>query len=346
MSVFDKFSKPPFAAVVIAIGMAPSLSFPLKAEENQSAPVATVNGEPITVGFFKLKLDQNRAEVIGYFASKYQADVDSAFWTKDFHGEVPVKILKKTTLAECSKIKLQELLAKEKGIAQDISYESFIGELTRENQRRLDALAKHEVIYGPQQYDLSTYFNYRFSNMLIRLKDKLAEKELASSDQELKAYFDAHKAQYANSTQATVHRIFIPSGPDAKTKIDQIYRALANSHSPEAFDQLAKQWNTDGSVLENTFRRKTYQYYFRSFPELVSQVKKLEEGKVSGIFEGDGGFNIIKCVKKGNPAEFEQIKPGINQKLLDQKYFKLVDNLAKNAKIVINHSAYDGTRWQ
>lgn len=311
-----------------------------RAYDIQTAAVAFVNEEPIAVGFFAFKLGQNRSDIFNYFANKYQAQADSAFWRKSFHGEVPLVMLKKQTIEECAKIKIQEILAKRYGVIQDISWDAFIKEFTLENLRRQNAVKKHRVIYGPLQYNTATYFSYRFDNLVRKLKEALLKKELHVSGEELRAYFETLREGYSHSSKATIHRIFIPyRRPNARAMIDVIYERLTK-HMDD-FDSLATAWNAKRDILEQRFSGRNYAYCEKKSPELVAQIRKTDQGRVSDVFESDGGFNIIKCMEKGCKPDFERIQGLLKLQMLDKKYARYIDSLIIKATLTINHSVYD-----
>jgi hypothetical protein len=146
-------------------------SMEAKAESGNS--IAKVNSEPISIDEFNLFLAQNRAETFGYFHQKYGVDDSKGFWTRAKGGETPLERLKAVTLSQCVRIKVQQVLARQKGIVSDIRYERFLIDLEQENQRRKAAAQNHQPIYGPLQYARETYFNYRLSIMVNALKERM-----------------------------------------------------------------------------------------------------------------------------------------------------------------------------
>ena len=84
--------------------------------------IAKVDVHIISSSEFKNFMNRNRAMIYNYFYENYK-DVDSAdFWTRKFGDETPIERLKKVTLNECVRIKIQQILAKEKKLIDDISF--------------------------------------------------------------------------------------------------------------------------------------------------------------------------------------------------------------------------------
>src|SRR5210317_2217379 len=70
------------------------------ATETDGSIVARVNEEPISVVHFKRVMQHNRAMVHNYFAQKYNAQDNMDFWTTEYEGETPIKVLRQKTLEE------------------------------------------------------------------------------------------------------------------------------------------------------------------------------------------------------------------------------------------------------
>jgi len=141
--------------------------------------VATVNGEPITALQFEHRMQRHRGQVQSYFYKTYGAKDSADFWTSAYEGDIPIEMVKSRTLEELTRIKIQQLMAKERGIVSDISYDGMLKLMKEENKKRQQAAGK-SVVFGPVAYDEHTYFEYMFSNMVIELKRKLTEEGLLS----------------------------------------------------------------------------------------------------------------------------------------------------------------------
>ncbi|MBW5445710.1 hypothetical protein GE107_06475 [Cohnella sp. CFH 77786] len=140
--------------------------------------IAYVNQEPIEVREFALFLDRAKANVFSYFHRKYGAEDSPSFWTSNFAGEVPLELAKRAAMEELAAVKVQQLMAREYGVLEDIGYGAFLENLSRENERRKQAARNGQAIYGPLQYDESGYYRYVYSNAVIELKKVWSEREV------------------------------------------------------------------------------------------------------------------------------------------------------------------------
>jgi len=120
---------------------------------NGDSVVLHVQGEPVTVAEFKLEMYQNHvAATYSYFYRQYGAQDGRDFWTSRFNGENPLEYVKQQTLAALKERKMQQALFKKYGVRDNINFSQFQEDLASENQRRKEALAANQVIYGPVEY--------------------------------------------------------------------------------------------------------------------------------------------------------------------------------------------------
>lgn len=155
--------------------------------------IVVIDGEPVDTREFLLFLKQERASVFAYFHQTYGANDSRTFWTSTYGNERPEDRLKQTALKDVVQTTVQQYLARKYGIRSDSSYASFLQALAQENARRQAAIASKQTIYGPLQYNEQSYFSYRFSNMVIQLKQIMGQKLFALSDNNLRAYYEQIK---------------------------------------------------------------------------------------------------------------------------------------------------------
>lgn len=149
---------------------------------NDGTVVANVDGTPIVFAELCLAAEDIRSEVISYFYNTYSAVQSEDFWTLDFNGETPNLKFYTLALEEAVRIKTEQIMFKDYKIAEDISYKTFYDQFIAENKRRAEALENDEIIYGPQQYSIDSYFDYIHNNRLLKLKAEI-NKEVTDSDE-------------------------------------------------------------------------------------------------------------------------------------------------------------------
>lgn len=136
--------------------------------------VAEVAGEPVTAAEFTARMADHRTEVASDFYDRHGADPNQpGFWSAQYGSTTPRAMLRQRTLDALVEIKVQQVMARDAGLVDDIGYDAFLRQLEEENQSRRQRLDRQEPIFGPQQYTEETYFSYTFDRMVLDLTSAL-----------------------------------------------------------------------------------------------------------------------------------------------------------------------------
>lgn len=340
---------------LIALAVIIPLTVFLIQKNRENATVAKVNGETISSREFKQALIDRSASIYSYFKQKYNADDSENFWTQSFSGEIPIKKARKEALELVTRIKVQQMLAKEKGLLDYTSYQSFLKLLEKENSERKEAVSKGQVIYGPQQYGESEFFNYMFSNTLIKLKEKLEEKELAVSEQEMKAYYNANRDKsFKREEEIKIQKIILSFVDDkdktasskrleAEAKVKEIKSRLDRGEKLEDVVKAFAYGTVKVKLEEQIFDESSVMVDSEQLAQLREEAEKLDTGKISDIMDGGNSFIVFKVTEKKAMGylPFEEVKDAIKPYIVDKKYDEMVEKLVKDAKVDINPMKYN-----
>ncbi|MFC3803064.1 hypothetical protein [Cohnella sp. GCM10012308] len=137
------------------------------------AVVAKAGDLAIEAGELKLWMRLKRSEVIGAYRKSDGELVLPDDWNKSFNGRTPLEALKKEALSGAIRAKAKQTLAKRFGIDSDYGYRKLSAMLTAENRRRNEAKSRGEAVYGPLQFEETTYYEYLLSNLDLKLKQAL-----------------------------------------------------------------------------------------------------------------------------------------------------------------------------
>jgi hypothetical protein len=343
------------ALVVLAVML---LASPMRSDQDirgSGVWVAKVNGEPISARLLQRRIVRNRAETYRYFRQKYGVSDSAGFWTSSHGGEVPLERIKRQSLDECVRIKVEQLLARDNGVLREISYSAFLDALEKENQRRERAVAAGEPIYGPMQYREDTYFVYVLSNMLIELKRRLGRDELRAAEDGLRQHYeDIKDSKYKLDDTIRVWTIEVPfrRRPDESVGLtkDQAEARIAEARKRldegEKFAKLAPVYNEDGSLGERVLDEESRRFDERSRPEFRSVAADLSDGEISDVFEERNAFYILICVAREARGymPYEDVKHNVRSDHIDREYEKLVTDLVGAATVEINREVYDEVR--
>lgn len=186
-----------------------------------------------------------------------------------------------------------------------------------------------------------------YSLLIQTLASKL-EEETKLSDDDVRKYYEEHKASGDLDQVHVEHILFatqaMPSpqnpmgggpAPDPAAKRKLAEEVLQRIKNGEDFGELAKQYSDDpGSKEKGGDLGMANRFQF--VPEFEEAAWKLQPGEVSGIVETDFGFHIIKMIERKpvgelTPQLMSQLKDSLSQKRFEEK----VDEIAKNNPIDI-----------
>ncbi|MGG1516608.1 hypothetical protein ABE504_14410 [Paenibacillus oryzisoli] len=317
--------------------------------------VMTIHGEKVSMGEFQFFLNDSVANVFGYFHEKYGAKDSKTFWTRSFQGEIPLDIAKQQTVEKLKVIKAEQILMKQKGLLDDISYEAFLHRLNEENKRRSEAVTKGEVIYGPRQLNEKEYFNYFHSNMMIRLQEWYDKNEGQVTEEALKQTYENWKTTAPNDLKQPdyiqTQLIKVPYG-DVEGKQSPLTKDQAKEIASKIHDEIGKGANVESvissyssyaEVKSRMFDGTTYRLDNNESEEwLFFEVNSLEKGEISGLIEQPEFFIVIKCNdrKPGDYISIEDSKSMLRTKYLEEKQQHAIDQLVASAMVEIIPNIY------
>jgi len=157
------------------------------------------------------------------------------------------------------------------------------------------------------------------------------------SDEELKAYYEAHKDQFKQEEMVKASHILVKVEKDAdeatkKKAREKIEGLLKKAKAGEDFATLAKE-NSDCPSSQNGgdlgfFTRK------QMVPEFSQVAFSLKPGEISDVVETQFGYHIIKVTDTKPAAEssFEESKPRIQQYLSGKQRSDSIKNYIQSLR--------------
>ena len=216
---------------VVAAGVIAMLPGPLRGGEPKAMPaqvdpvVATINNEKVPAAEYRLIMERKTADVFSYFKEHKDLDDHVGYWSESSGPEGPLARLRQVVLEELIRIKVHQSLAKEKGLIKETSFANFKEEFERENVRRAAAKSAGQVIYGPSQYRIGTYYYILFGDLAYKLKQAIAkELEPEIPESEIKSYYEANKDSLGGKSLDDMRRkilVFL-STKAAEKKLDAL----------------------------------------------------------------------------------------------------------------------------
>jgi parvulin-like peptidyl-prolyl isomerase len=183
-----------------------------------------------------------------------------------------------------------------------------------------------------------------FQDRLSDIKEQLTIESLLKkkvtaeskfSDEDLQKYYDAHKEEFKKPREIQTRQIVVKTEQEAK----EIQGYIAKG---EDFAELAKKYSMEPSA-KTTGGDVGYHPKGTLIPAFEEAAFKLTKvGQVTPPVKTQFGYHLIKLegVKEEAYVPFAEVKDFVRQKLTQEKQTevlkKYIDELKKNAKIVIN----------
>ncbi len=227
------------------------------------------------------------------------------------------------------------------------------GELDLEVRKEiLDKLVTEEILFQ-EAAARGLYRDPKVRKIMVSLlvREQVYDQVRASdfTPEELRAFYEAHKAEFTVPEKAQVRRIFVSFGEtrtrdEAQALIDDLRRKILRD--PSAFGDLAEQHS------EDPYKRRGGDLGFITAegkpgvpPEVVEKAFELTPGRLSDVFEAGGGFNIVLTVAKREAVErtFEQMKGSVLRRMKNDRFQVLtneyIDEIREKYPVSVDESA-------
>lgn len=186
-------------------------------------------------------------------------------------------------------------------------------------------------------------------NLLLR-KEVYANVDNSDfSDDELRAYYDDHKDDFVVPAKVQIRRILVGFGDErtreeAQAIIDDALKRIKRDVG--LFTEIASE------ISEDAYRRRGGDLGFVPLegkpgidPKVAEVAFDLKPGRLSDVFEADGGLNIVMAVTRRDQVErsFSQMRGSVLRKLRNERFQELteqyVDNLRTKAGVTVHEEA-------
>ncbi|MBN2799339.1 MAG: peptidyl-prolyl cis-trans isomerase [Deltaproteobacteria bacterium] len=203
-----------------------------------------------------------------------------------------------------------------------------------EKQEILDQLVVEKMLYleaRKKGIDRDPKVQKVMMNTLLRQEVYSTVRNSDFSQEELRAYFDAHQDDFVVPEKVQIKRIFIKAG-EARTADEAEALATEIRGKVVADQSTFKELATKHS--EDPYRRRGGDLGFVAKDgkpgvdqAVVDKAFGLEVNQVSEVFEADGGYNVVLVANRRERVErtFEQMKGSVLRKVKSDKYKDLYD---------------------
>lgn len=218
------------------------------------ATVVMINDEPVSADEYKLVMDRQVARVYSHFKQTRDLDDCAGYWSASSGPEGPLAKLREMTLEELIRIKVYQSQAKARGLVKETRFARFRAAFEGENDRRLAAKAKGEVIYGPPQYRLTTYYFILLGDLVFKLEQAMSkELELTITQSEVDAFLEKHREEFAplSPEDARQRAVVVLSTRAAAKKLQDLRAAATTQVQPDPLALIVPR-NDAGPAVQRT----------------------------------------------------------------------------------------------
>jgi hypothetical protein len=177
-------------------------------------------------------------------------------------------------------------------------------------------------------------------NLLLRQEVLAKVSNTDFTDDELRAYYDAHASEFVLPEKLQVKRILVTfddaggrTRSEAEAIINQARKRVAAN--PESFREVAEE------VSEDSYKRRGGDLGFLARDGKAGIDVKVAEvafglklGELSEPFEADGGLNIVMATSKREAVErtFEQMRGSVLRKIRTERYQELTEKYVEGLR--------------
>jgi hypothetical protein len=312
-----------------------------QANISPGAVVAKINGLELTMRAYRYFLNDARSNVISEISGKNSAALgDPDLWDKEFEGQKAGEMVKQQALNAA--IEYYALIAKaaELGVTtcQD---EPLYG-------ANMEAMKKNQTIYGPPVLTEPMVISKYVTEVLkTGVQRKLVPENLLTED-EVKAYFDAHPESHKRRLAVVIRKIYLGYETGNKEEKKQLMEGiLKRVRAGEDFAALAGQYSE--KIKENPWVKYDEETGRQLIiprgvedPFLRKTFYDMEKGEVRGVADNGKGFYIVRCEE---PQEVEVGFPEVRDHLIATlsrtRMNDIIEGVKMTAKVEIKQDVYD-----
>jgi hypothetical protein len=109
------------------------------------------------------------------------------FWEHPFNSITPMEWIRKRTLQQLVEDKVKIKIMQQYGVLRGFDYAQFLKAFRDENEKRKILIEQGQVIYGMQEFDARSFYEYVLSNALLETERRMLEVD-PPSEKELRDY--------------------------------------------------------------------------------------------------------------------------------------------------------------
>ncbi|MEQ4209359.1 hypothetical protein [Actinopolymorpha sp. B9G3] len=266
-------------------------------------------------------------------------------WTTPVGDGTALDQLTSRALDEIWRDKTTLILAEERGLGVAIDHEDFLAQLADENERRADALARGEVVYGVTAFSPEEYYSHRLTEITTALKERLsaaAGDPLWVDDGDVRRAFDADREAWsANATTYSYSKLVVrvPEGDGASTD----YAARLNRRVAAAGRLADVAAREPGATLTTDTYDGGLAGANAHDQDLMTLLGDLAPGEISAPVMGTGQVTYYELDGRSvdESAALADYSRRIRQVLIEERFKQFLERRIATSDIEVDAEALD-----
>lgn len=281
-------------------------------------------------------MDEKKYEVTKEFYKTHGAEVNKGFWTNQYGGESPYKMLVDLTIEELSRIYANYTIARDHGYLTGIGYEDLLIRFESENQSRSEKIEKGELVYGLKEYPLDLYTQYEIDSLQKMYMNDPTNAGMDLTDEEGMEYYDEHKDSVfgkVDDVELEFVKIYYESLELEESEVKALKKDLIELSNAINEEKTMKELVTNKYELLNPYFRyediisEEMSAMSREMGDVLEIADDLKEGELTEVIDQNGSLYLIHIIDKEvyDYLPYENVKGNVFKSLREQKFAEIVE---------------------
>ncbi len=301
-----------------------------------------VNNSPITENDQAFVHRKMRGNAVAYFSKEYGPLPSGNFWQQCLGGTSVQQWIEQQTLNEFIQTYAHLSMMYRYGVTKkQLSYADLKQMMIKENNKRSQAIANSQVVYGLASFNFDKYKSHTLSNGFNKVREQLKKRYPISSQEQEKIYQQRKDHDFLESMTFSIQAIKLHSASTLKnTKvINELHHQLDTLRSVTLKNKYKA--NANFTYLEKHFSAQSRKSDEFVWSQLINQVKHQNKGDFFQSQDIDGTHYLIKLIEKSQPKSqpLSEVKHIIANDYAEQRYQKELDKIISQTTIIHNPQA-------
>lgn len=226
--------------------------------------------------------------------------------------------------------KIEQQMAFEMGVSESFEFEKLKAQMEEKNAENQDKKQRGKPVYGLLKYNLDQFYGYRYNNAVLKMKEELAKGELKITDSEKRAYYEENKETLFTEHSGGTYIVIEGEDTEETKNRMEILRRVEESGRQSA---LAGETVLKTEVMEVT--NEKLRELEKAGNGIAQQMLQIEQNTFSEVIKEGKRYRMVYCQRKGEGEvmRFDEVEKAIQNRIVDIKYQKYLEEKIKDAKI-------------